>query len=969
MNRKKTLFLFFFFMLSWHGLFAQQSGVNVSGFVKDNFNEPLAGASVTLHNAAGDMVSGTTAEMDGGFVFNNILPGDYKIEISYLGFESYQKSITVGNTELVLGLIKMSNTKSTSLNEVKIKAKAIAVQQNEDTTAYNASSYKVNPDANAADLLRKMPGMDLSSGTPKAQGENITKVLVDGKPFFGDDAATSLQNLPAEIIDKVQVYDEKSDQAQFTGFDDGNTSKTVNIITKPGKKNGTFGKVYAGYGYEDKYNGGGNVNYFSGDRRISLIGLSNNVNIQNFSPQDLVGVSAGRSRGGGRGGGGRMGNPDNNFLVDPEGGVSRTNAAGVNYSDKWGKKIDVTASYFFNNSNNVADEEINRIYVLPSQSGQTYKENAHSTTENINHRFNLRMNYTIDSNNSILFVPTFSAQTNNSTSTLSGQTLQDASDILNQTRNTFSNDLSGYNLSGFLLYRHKFRRQGRTLSLFANGGVNQNKGNGTFFAENLYADPTLDDTLDQQSTLLKNGKNINANISYTEPLSKKSYLQVRYGLGYQDGSSDKRTYDYDPLTGGYTEPDTLLSNVFRTKYITNTMGLAYRVASLKFRGAVGLNYQNALLANARDLPYAGTLNKSFNNLMPYAMLQYRFSKTKNLRLFYRTSTDAPTVDQLQDVINNQNPLQLTSGNPLLKQAYEHNLRARYSATNTDKSTTFFAMLSGNYTQDYIGNNTLIAEQDMQLNNDIILAKGAQYIRPENMKGYWNISSFLTYGLPVNVLKSNLNINLQGGLERTPGVINGEKNVANNSNAGLGFTFSSNISEKIDFTLSSTGSYNWVKNTLNTSSDNHFYNQNSRLSLNYIFWKGIVVNTDLNHQLYAGLSEGYNQNFFLWNMSIAKKLFRKQQGEIKLSVFDLLGQNQSIQRTVSEIYSQDMRTNVLQRYFMLTFTYNLRFFKGGADDMLNSEPTPNMDGHPMNNPGTLPPPRSNAPNGGRMPWEH
>jgi hypothetical protein len=923
MFSKKVFFSIPLFLLIFSASFGQ-SGVSISGIIKDNFNEALVGASVSLRNNADSFIAGTAAEMDGSFVISNVRPGDYKIKISYLGYDDYIRPLSVAQTAVILGLIKMSNVKSTTLSEVKIESRAIAVQQNEDTTSYNAGSYKVNPDANAADLIRKMPGMDLSSGTPKAQGENITKVLVDGKPFFGDDASSSLQNLPAEIIDKVQVYDEKSEQAQFTGFDDGNTTKTVNIITKPGKKSGTFGKVYAGYGYEDKYDVGGNVNYFEGDRRISLIGLTNNVNIQNFSSQDLVGVSGGRSR---RGRG--RGNAANNFMINQQDGVSKTNAIGLNYSDKWGKKLEVTGSYFFNNSNNVAEEETNRLYVLPSQSGQTYQETSHSATENYNHRFNLRMNYTIDSNNSILFVPSFSAQTNSSVSSLSGTTLQQAIDVLNQTQNNYQNDLDGYNFTGFLLYRHKFNKQGRTLSLFANGGLNQNEGNSKFFAENLYADPSLDDTLDQQSDFLKNGKNIRANINYTEPLSKKSYLQFRYGFGYQYGSSDKQTYDYSPLTNDYTDQDSLLSNVFQSKYTTNTLGLAYRYNSKQFRSSIGLNYQNALLANVRTLPYPGTLNRTFNNVLPYARLDYRFSKTKNLRLFYRTGTDAPSVDQLQDVINNQNPLQLTSGNPTLKQAYEHTLRIRYNGTNPAKSTTFFAMLGAGLTQDYIGNNTLVAEQDMLLDNSIVLPRGAQFTRPENMSGYWNMNTFLTYGLPINLLRSNLNINVQGSIAQTPGVINDQKNLANNTNAGLGFTFSSNINEKIDFTLSSTGSYNWVKNTVNTGSDNRFYNQSSRLSVNYIFWKGIVFNTDLNHQLYTGLSADYNQNFFLWNMSIGKKLFKKQQGEIKVSVFDLLGQNQSIQRTVSEIYSEDVRTNVLQRYFMLTFTYNLRFFKGGA----------------------------------------
>jgi hypothetical protein len=927
-NRKS---FFSLLLLSLVSSFTFAQGVTISGIIKDNYNEPLFGAIVTLRNNVDSFVSGTATEMDGSFVLTDVQPGNYKLVFSFLGYEDYLKNITVANEPISLGMIKMSN-KSTALGTVQIEGQAIAVRQKEDTTEYNAGSYKVNPDANAADLIRKMPGMDLSTGTPKAQGENITKVLVDGKPFFGDDAASSLNNLPAEVIDKIQVYDEKSEQSQFTGFDDGNTSKTVNIITKPDKRQGVFGQVHAGYGYDNKYDIGGNANYFEGNRRISLIELSNNVNIQNFGAQDLVGVGGGRRHG-------PRGNRNNNFMVNPQDGISKTNAIGLNYSDQWGKKIEVTGSYFFNNSNNTSDQQTHRDYVLPEQSGQSYDENSHAVTKNYNHRFNLRLNYTIDSNNSILFIPKLSLQTNNSQSQLSGRTLQDLSSVLNQTTNNYGNDASAYDFSGMLLFRHKFKKRGRTLSFWSNGGWNKNDGSSNLFAENLYEDATLNDTLDQQAVLNSNGWNINANLNYTEPLSLKSGLQVRYGLLYDKGSSDKRTYNFSPLTQDYTVPDSMLSNTFTTKYLTHKAGLAYRFSDSKLHLNVRMDYQHAELLNEGVLPYSYSNNKAFNNILPSAMLRYQFDKNKSLRLYYRTSTDNPSVTQLQDVVDNQNPLQLTSGNPDLNQAYEHSLRLRYGATNMDKSTTFFAMLSGNYTMDYIGQNTISATQDMLLGNGILLPKGAQFTRPLNMDGYWNVSSFATFGMPIAVLKSNLNLNAQAGFVRTPGMINGGRNLANNTNAGLGFTFSSNISEKVDFTLSSTGSYNWVKNTLNTASDNSFYNQNSMLSVNYIFWKGIVFHTDLNHQLYSGFSAGFNQNYLLWNMSIGKKLFRKQQGEIKVSVFDLLNQNNSIQRTITQLYSEDVQTNVLQRYFMLTFTYNLRFFKGGASmkDVENNKP--------------------------------
>lgn len=931
-----TLFILTIFSVD---SFAQES--SLTGTIKGSSSEALIGATISLKAQDGTVVSGSVTDMDGKFEITGIKPGIYKLEVNSLGFEDVERDINILGSTLDAGLIQMKESQ-TRLKEVTITGRTPPVQQKDDTTQYNASSYKTNPDANAEDLLRKMPGFDMSSGSAKAQGETVAKVLVDGKPFFGDDATSSLRNLPAEVIERIQVYDEKSEQSQFTGFDDGNTSKTINIVTKPGRRQGLFGKVYAGYGTNERYNLGGNLNYFEGDRRLSIIGQSNNINIQNFAAQDLVGVSGssggrgGGARGGGSmGGGGRQGGPGgrggdatSNFMVNQQGGISRTNAVGFNYSDKWGKKVDVTASYFFNNSNNVSDQQTSRQYVLPNQAGQTYDDNSNAVTENFNHRFNMRLNYTIDSSNSILFIPNISIQDNKGRSSMSGQTLLNGNTLLNSTVNNYQSNLSGLNATAMLLYRHKFKKQGRTFSIHANGGYNQNDGDNKFFADNTYEDASKNEQIDQISELQKQGWNINTNVNYTEPLSKKSFLQIQYGLNYQESESQKETYDFNSGDNGYTSLNSLLSNSFTTNYLTNKGGLSYRFSDSMMNFNIGLNYQYADLTNARTLPVNFNLQRNFSNILPSAMFMYRFSKRQNLRLFYRTSTDAPTVDQLQDVVDNTNPLQLTSGNPDLIQAYQHRLNMMYSSSNTERASTFFAMLSGTYTQDYIANNTFVAQVPTTIRG-VDLETGQQFTRPVNMDGYANVRSFATYGFPVKAIKSNLNINASAGYSRTPGMVNEAVNYAGNTNAGLGLVLSSNISENFDFTISSNSTMNFVQNSLNTATDNRFFNQSSRLSLNYIFWKGIVFNTELNHQLYSGLSAGFNQNFLLWNMSVAKKVFKNQQGEIKLSVYDLLKQNNSIQRTITELYSQDVRTNVLQQYFMVTFTYNLRFFKGGA----------------------------------------
>lgn len=950
--------------------FAQDVKYRIYGILKDEFNEGALGASIKLSTEEGTFVNAATAEEDGSYHIDEVAPGKFKITFSQMGSEDIVKNIEVVNNDLNLGITKFA-TQSTTLKGVEVKTSRIAAKQSGDTVDYSADAFKVNPDATAEDLVRKMPGIDLSGGQVKAQGENVGKVLVDGKPFFGDDAASTLKNLPAEVISKIQVYDEKSEQSRLTGVDDGETIKAINIVTRAEKREGVFGKVYAGGGVDAQsifsnngssellYNLGGNINSFKGNRRISLVAQSNNINNQNFSSQDLLGVasSGGGGRGGmrGPGGGGRPGGGDasNNFMVGTKNGVATTNAIGLNYSDKLGGKVDISASYFFNKSNTYTSQLTNRAYVTNENVGQNYEESSIANATNFNHRINARLTYNIDSQNTLMWIPSFSLQANNSNSDLSGITnLLGAN--LNSTNNIFNSELSGYNFNNMLMYFHRFKKQGRSFNIHSNISGNQNKGISDFYANNLYyTNPNLNDTINQESDINRTGLTFRTSVQYSEPISKQSNIQINYTNSYQKTNSEKLTYNFDELTNGYSLQDSLLSNKFMSVYQTNAVGLNYGFNNKKIRANIGANAQIATLTGERVLPIGSDIDRSFKNILPRAMIQYNMSKSKNLGLFYRTSTNAPSVNQLQDVIDNSNPLQLSSGNPNLKQSYTHNLFSRYTATNTNNNSTFFLMLRGSATKDYVGNNTIIASEETEIRQGVTLGKGGQYTTQTNLDGYYNLSAFTTYGTPISALRSNINVNLSAGLTSIPGLINGAKNYSNNRNVGIGLVFSSNISEQIDFTLSSNANMNFVKNTLNSNADNNYLNQSTRFSANYIFWKGMVLNTELNHQFFSGLISNSNQNYLLWNAGLAKKLFKKQQGEIKLSVFDILGQNASFAQTYTEAYNETVRTNVLQRYFMLTFTYNIRAFKSGSSekDMERSE----NFGRPSGAPAGPPPP--------------
>lgn len=920
---------------------ASAQNFSITGLVNDETGAALPGAYIILQTPAGEDAKLTATEADGAFVLKDVEKGDYKLKISFIGYEDFSKDISLVNKNLNLGTLTI-HPAATQLTEVEIKEKLPMAKQLGDTTQYNADAFKVMKDANAEDLIAKMPTVTVQDGKVQAQGEDVKQVLVDGKPFFGNDPNATLKNLPAEVIQKIQIYDQQSDQSQFTGFDDGNTSKTINIITRNNMQAGQFGKIYAGYGYEDKYQAGGNLNFFNGDQRISIIGMANNVNIQNFSTDDLLGVTGssggrggrGGSRGGGRyGGGGRGGyggGSSNDFLVNPSGGIATTQAFGLNYSDQWGKKLEVSGSYFFNRSKSNSEQYLTQQYFDNEGLGQVYDETTLANSTNINHRANMRFEFTIDSSNSLLMRPSLSLQLNKGNSSTNGLTILNGS-ILNETNNIFLSDLTGVNFSNSLLWRHKFAKKGRTFSVnYTVGYAPKNGDNELRSTSAFFTEPVAFDTLNQQSTLDANSWNMSANLNYTEPVGENSQLMFEYRASYQQEESDKKTYDFSEATQDYSDLNGQLSNVFSNDYLTQQPGLGYT-----YRKADGLtfmaraSYQYASLMNDQEFPQDLVTEQTFSSFLPSVMLRYDINgRQKNLRLNYRTNTQLPSVEQLQNVVDNSNPLQLKTGNINLKQSYSHNLFLRYQATNTEKSTVFFAMIGGSMTNDYIANATFLANSDHPIFDSLNVQPGAQLTQPVNLDGYRNVRSFLTYGLPVKFLKSNLNIDVNYNFSRIPGLINEQSNFSNSHTVGTGLTLSSNISDKLDFTISARPSYNKAINSLQTASNSEYFNLNSRLGLNWQILEGFVFRTDVSNQYYTGLSSGFNQNYWLWNLGIGKKIFKNQRGELTLSVNDLLNQNRNISRNITETYIEDTRTNALTRYVMLTFTYNLRHFDSG-----------------------------------------
>ena len=914
------------------GIGAQAQLGAVLGKVTENRKgTSLPGASIQLIDESNqDNKYYESSNNNGEFIFKNIAYGKYQLKITYVGHNIWTKKISVEKSELNLGRI-MLVAKSKVLSAVRIKQKASHIIQKGDTIQFNASSYKTNPDANAESLLEKMSGMVVVDGKMQTQGEDVKEVLVDGQPFFGDDPNAALKNIPAEIIKKIQVFDKQSEQSQFSGFDDGNTTKTINIITKKEYKNGTFGKAFAGYGYDDKYAVGLVANHFNGNQRITLLGQFNNINQQNFAAEDLAGIMSSSSIGRGRRGGGRK-RPDgsssnsvDDFLVGEQLGVTSTNAIGLNYSDKLSNRLSLTASYFYNETKNAANTLTTQNFYSTNVAGQEYYETEEAETSNINHRINLRLKYDLDRKNSFIFQPKFSVQSNSGFSNLTGRTVL-SEELINATTNNFSSDISAWNVSNLFLWRHRFEKRGRSLSINFQQNITNNTAGSLLQAKNDYYATMSFDTIDQKAMLNKFEQTYSSRIIYTEPITRKINLMLGYSPSISMNISDKETFNMDYSTESYSNFDTILSNFSESQYHKHKGEIGLRMNNGNSRFMMNVGFQYAELSASQSLPQTNEINNSFTNVLPNLMWRYNINNNKKLMFFYRTSTTAPSISQLQELVDNSNPLQLTMGNSDLAQQYGHNLYAKYTITNPTKNSMFFAMLKGSLIDNYIGQNTTIAERNMLTSNGIELTPGAQLTQYQNMNGYYNLKAFSTYGMPVKSLKSNFNINLSAGLSHTPGIINEVMNTVDATYIGLGMVLSSNISEKLDFTIGTTSTLNQSINSLSTDFNSEFFNQTTKVKLYYNFWKNLTFRTDVLHQYFNGFSDDFSTNYFLWNASIGTKLFKDRRGEILFSVYDILNQNNSINRTITESYIEDTQTEVLNTYAMFTFKYKFKKFR-------------------------------------------
>lgn len=942
----KNLFLMAVLCLLTASLYAQTPGAptpgpssparfTLQGRAVDTSAAPLASSTVMLLSPKdSSLVNFGRADDKGAFTFRNLKAGTYILKISFVGFIPYNQVIKpTGEAVIDLGALKMKPI-TRELMEVVVRTAKAPLTIKGDTIEYNASSFKVPAGSTVEDLLRKLPGVQIDQdGNIKAQGQDVKKVLVDGKSFFGNDPKAATKNLQAEAITKVQVFNDKTDQAKLTGIDDGKKEKTVNLELKEEFKKGGFGKVTAAGGpASNNLSARGEIkgiyNKFNAKNQFSLVGLGNNTNQQGLSRddyQDFRGSNAYNSNQNadfGFSGGNYFyfsdsGDEGLGIPVSGRQGVGFSNnaAGGANYNfDTKEKKI--SASYYYNQTRLELNANRQRDNTLPEDEYRT-NENSNQANFNGNHRVSLRYEKQIDTLNTLVFI-------NNSRYGIGNAGLFRTQNLIRSSGATTNNvstnrsEQRQFAASSSLIYRHKMRsKKGRSLAASATYEVNTNDATLILDSENTYSGPIrVTDSLrdihqDQQNDIVRS--EYKASLLFVEPFAKRFTWETFYNFSLRFDEVDRSVFDREERS--IRERNDTLSLYYKNNYVYNRLGSSVRYSYKGLNLSGGLAAQRFTLNGTygSDRADASTpISRVFTTLIPNVGLNYSMKNNRYLYGGYNVSVQIPTSRDLQPVRNNSNPLFINQGNPTLLPQLGHNLNVSYNYFNP-----------GNFINAYIGlNGTKYVNQIVYSQNTDVQTL-VTTIRPENLSGGINGGSYIGFGFPLKKTKATLDLNSNINLGRNPTRINGELNDTRTQSFNGGTRLSLTPTEWLTF----YGNANFgVTNTQFSISPNRnqtFTNNNFSGELTLKLPHDLYINTNMNYRVSRNERLNFDQRIPLWNASVYHILGKAKRAEIRLTAVDMLNRNVSVSLNRGVNYTQSETIETLARYFTVGFTYNMR----------------------------------------------
>jgi hypothetical protein len=877
----------------------------------------------------------TSTNSKGEFSFAKIPTSAYSIVISYTGYKPMVKEFfkpSAGVSNIDLGELVLVNS-YLDLQEIVIEAPAVTMK--EDTVEYRAGAFQTKPNATTEELLKKLPGVQVDrEGNVTAQGKAVTRVKVNGKDFFTGDPKTATKEIPADMIDKVQVIDDYGDQSTVSGIRDGEPEKVINLQLKKDKNKGVFGRAQAGYGTNDRYTGALTVNRFNNSKQLSIIANSNNVNTSTFQ-QDGGSGGGNTGGGGGRGGGGINfggGGGGNNNSGANQNGITKLNSIGLNYRNDFGKRNSFYGSYTYSHRNTSIDQYSaqQNTGTVSDRSITLTNSDQKSLNKNGTHRAFANLELWIDSFNYIKFSPNFTYTESNNRSFNDFIISRDSiSNVFQDGINKNSSLSDRPNFRSNLLYNHRFKKRGRNFSFNSDINFSSNLSDQFTNNESIYYNfgSPKDSTFNQNILQDNHTKNINLRFTYTEPIAADRFLDINYNYNKNFGTNDRRNFVQLPLTGDYALIDSL-SNAYENNFDYNRIGASIRTIKKKYNYSVGVIFQPVVMRGLdlnKDSSY--TPIKNFN-WFPVARFTYNFTRTKSLNFNYNGSARQPNFEQLQPVPDYSNPQYITVGNPLLRPSTSHNFNSNFNNFNFSSGRIFLVNLGFNFIENQIVNNVI------RLRDASNKPTGGQLTRPENVDGYYNANLFTTYSRPFNNRKYVISANSMVNYNNNISLVDNERSIGKNWLYSQGVNFEFNIPW---LELVTGGRYNLIYNDFSGTSSPSTRQTTWTLSSDarFDFGAGFIFRWDFDYTINQGLAAGVQKNIALLNASLEKEVFKKKNGVIRLAGFDIFNQNTNVSRTVDNNLITDRRTNRLTQYFMLSFTYRLNKFTGTQPQQNNN----------------------------------
>ena len=894
--------------------FAQQSGVNVTGSVVEQGNDtPIEQATVRLLNVKDSaMVRGVVSARNGSFTLKNVKKGSYLLHITFIGYDPlYQPlQITGKKNPVNVGKLELSDG-AIELGEAVVIGKAPEVTVRNDTVEYNADSYKVTEGSVLEDLLKKMPGVEVDSeGKITVNGKEVKKVMVDGKEFFSDDPKVASKNLPAKMIDKLQVLDKKSDMAQMTGFDDGEEETVINLTVKPGMKQGWFGNAYGGYGSKDRYEGNAMVNRFVNNDQITFMGGANNTNNMGFS--DLASTMfSGMGGGGGRRGGFGAGS-----------GITSSGNAGLNFSKEFKPdKLTLGGNTRYSHSDNDARSKSDRQNILPGDSSSYDNSEAMSRTKSDNFGVDFRLEWKPDTMTQLIFRPSFGFSHSMNDNFSDATTLDNERDTVNTNKSSNYSESNGYNLNASIDFSRKLNNKGRVFSATLSGGNSDSYSDGMNRSDIVYfnqTDALKNSIIDQRSRYDNKGFNYRAYVSWVEPIGHNNFIQATYSISQRKQEALKNVYNQD-ADGIYNVLDSAYSQSYRNNFISQRASLSFKSQRAKFNYTIGLNLDPSY-SSSENFVGDTTLSKITRkvvNLSPMAQFNYMFDKRTNLRIMYNGRTSQPSMTQLQPVADISDPTNITIGNPDLNPRYTNNVFIRFQQFTPEKQRAFMIMANGSYIINDIVSYTSYNQET-----------GVKTTTYKNVNGNYSGNVRMMLNTPLKNKKFSINSMTMASFANSNGYINEEKNTNRNlilsERGGIDFR-----SSYLDLGVNGNIRYNATSNSLQKENNQNTFNYGAGGYTTIYLPLNFKIESDVNWSTNSGYGDGFKQNEVLWNASASKSFLKNNQGTLRFKIYDILQQRSNISRSITASYIQDSEYNTLGSYFMVHFIYRFSIFKGGA----------------------------------------